>query len=393
MTTAETLDKPIRVAITYRVCQHWRTNAFRRLHARPDIDVTVLHGSDVPGTRVTNGKNLDGFNHVQMFTLKKRGVDLVFHPFIFFHLWRLRPDVILAEGGSNVFSNIPAYFYAWLTRTPTIWWTLGAMPGQTYEGLVRKTYRRVVVGLERASTVLLGYSSLALEYFKQMGFPEQRCFRAVNCIDTDRILEGADAARENASRLRAELGLTGKKVVLFVGILIASKKIDRLLRSFAEVSKNVADAKLVIVGDGDDRDRLEQIASELGIDADTHFAGRVVDGVQDYYQLGDVFVLPGLGGLAVSEALANSLPIICGVGDGCEVDLVLNGENGYRIDSDDDDEVEAFIADRLVEILGDDDKRARMSQAAIDTIKNKWNVHSYIEGVVAAIKYAVAAKN
>ena len=75
------------------------------------------------------------------------------------------------------------------------------------------------------------------------------------------------------------------------------------------------------------------------------------------------------------------------------MDLVLNGENGYRIDSDDDDEVEAFIADRLVEILGDDDKRARMSQAAIDTIKNKWNVHSYIEGVVAAIKYAVAAKN
>ena len=126
--------KPIRVAITYRVCQHWRTNAFRRLHARPDIDLTVLHGSDVPGTRVKNGKNLDGFHHVQMLTLKRKGVDLVFHPFIFFHLWSARPDVILAEGGSNVLSNFPSYFYAWLTRTPTIWWTLGGDAGANLRG-------------------------------------------------------------------------------------------------------------------------------------------------------------------------------------------------------------------------------------------------------------------
>ena len=386
------MDRPIRVAITYRVCQHWRTNAFRRLHARPDIDVTVLHGAGVPGTRVTNGKQLDGFNHVQMFTLKKRGVDLVFHPFIFFHLLRLRPDVILAEGGSNVFSNVPSYFYAWLTRTPTIWWTLGAMPGQTYEGFVRKVYRRIVVAQERASTVLLGYSSLALQYFKEMGFPKERCFRAVNCIDTDRILEGVDAARQNSEKLRTELGLSGKKIVLFVGILLASKKIDRLLRSFAETRKSVDDARLVIVGDGEDRSRLERLAADLGIEEDTHFVGRIVEGVQDYYQLGDVFVLPGLGGLAVSEALANSLPIICGIGDGCEVDLVQNGVNGFRIASDVDEEVEAFISERLVEILSDDAKRQRMSEAAIDTIKNKWNVHTYIDGIVTAIKYAASKR-
>ena len=292
----------------------------------------------------------------------------------------------VAEGGSNVLSNFFSYFYAWLTRTPTIWWTLGAMPGQTYEGIIRKTYRKIVVAQERASTVFLGYSSLALQYFREMGFPEERCFRAVNCIDTDRILEGASAARANAINLREELGLTDKKVVLFVGILLESKKIDRLLRSFASVRQVNTDARLVIVGDGEDRSRLVQISKELGIANDVLFVGKVVEGVQDYYQLGDVFVLPGLGGLAVSEALANGLPIICGVGDGCEVDLVQNGDNGYRIDSDVDSEVEAFISECLIEILGDDEKRKKMSDASLNTIKHRWNVHTYIDEIVAAVK-------
>ena len=136
--------------------------------------------------------------------------------------------------------------------------------------LIRKTYRRIVVAQEKASSVFLGYSSVALQYFKEMGFPDERCFRAVNCIDTDRILEGAPAARENARRLRDELGLVDKKIVLFVGILIQSKKIDRLLRSFAQVRAACPDAKLVIVGDGDDRQRLEQIAKDLEIDGDVH---------------------------------------------------------------------------------------------------------------------------
>ena len=94
----------------------------------------------------------------------------------------------------------------------------------------------------------------------------------------------------------------------------------------------------------------------------------------------------------MSEALANGLPLICGVGDGCEVDFVQNGENGYRIASDVDAEVETFITDHLIEILSDDSKRERMSEAAVDTIKNKWNVHTYIEGIVAAIKCAAAMK-
>ena len=90
----------------------------------------------------------------------------------------------------------------------------------------------------------------------------------------------------------------------------------------------------------------------------------------------------------MSEALANGLPVICGIGDGCEVDLVQNGENGFRIDSDVDDEVEAFIATHLIESLNDDQLLARMSQGALDMIKNKWNVNTYIDGIVTAIKYA-----
>ena len=75
--------KPIRVVITYRVCQHWRVPVFERLSQDESLDLTVLHGSSVPKTKLVNGKDLSAINHIQHRTIKWPGVDFVFHPFLF----------------------------------------------------------------------------------------------------------------------------------------------------------------------------------------------------------------------------------------------------------------------------------------------------------------------
>ena len=132
--------KPIRVVVTYRVCQHWRAHIFAKLNARTDLELAVFHGQSIPNTKCVNGDNLDGFEHIEHFTATLPGAKKwVFHPFIWQSLWKYRPDVILAEGGSNLFTNFLVLAYAKLFRRPVVWWTLGELSGSSYKGLIRTT--------------------------------------------------------------------------------------------------------------------------------------------------------------------------------------------------------------------------------------------------------------
>ena len=58
------------------------------------------------------------------------------------------------------------------------------------------------------------------------------------------------------------------------------------------------------------------------------FVGKIIDGISKYFLQSDVFVLPGLGGLAISDAMIHGLPVIAGKADGTEIDLVTN-ETGF----------------------------------------------------------------
>ncbi len=391
----ERTPKPIRVVVVYRVCQHWRAPMFARLNARPEIDLAVFHGQSIPGTKLINGEHLEGFAHKEHWTLSGRvrgggrTTPWVVCPMIWWSLIRHAPDVILAEGGSNILTNLFVFAYAKLWRRPVIWWTLGELPGRRFSGL-RKLYRRFRITMERSATILLGYSSVALKYFQSIGIPPERCFRAVNCVDTDRVFRDIEQGASRVPALRRKLGMEGKRVLLFVGALTAAKKIDRLLHAFARIVPELPETRLLMVGDGPDRARLEELAGTLGIAERCHFAGQIIEGVSDYYELADLFILPGLGGLAVSEALAHGLPVICSRGDGCEVDLVVPGQTGYRTEADDDAEVIDFIAARAREILSDEGRLAEMSEAARRIIVEKYNVHTYLDNIVAAIQAAYA---
>ena len=382
-------DRPIRVAVTYRVCQHWRSHIFAALNARDDLELAVFHGQSIPNTKYVNGEDLQGFEHVEHFTVSVPGArKWVMHPFIWRTLWKYRPDVILAEGGSNFLTNFPVLMYAKIFRRPVVWWTLGELRGRTYKGLIRGAYRGLIVLQEKLSNVYLGYSAVALDYFRKMGFAEEDCFIAVNCVDTNRVFQKIEERQKDAESLRARFNLEGKKVILFVGAFTVHKRIDRLLRVFAKIKDQLPDTVLMIVGDGAIGDEVRNQAQELGIADRTIFTGQVIENISDYYELGNVFVLPGLGGLAISEAMAHGMPVVCTVADGCEIDLVVEGETGFRLFSDDDAEVESFLAEKLLTVLGNDDQLASMSEKARERIVNTHNVNTYLESIVESVKHA-----
>ena len=384
---------PIKVVLTYRVLFHWRVPVFRRLSEVPDFRFVALHGSDFPGTKAVNSKSLDGISHRELWTIKPdivsngEAIATPICPALPIHLARERPDVIVCEGGSNFFNNLLVFAYAVPTRTPVVWWTLGELRNRPPRTRTQRVFDAVVRWMERHSAALVGYSSLAIAYFDRMGYAKHRQYRAVNCIDTDRAMAGVQEARARAEQLRDELGLSGKRVLLFVGAMTPAKRLEDLIAVYGRLRKSHSDLRLLLVGDGPHRAFLQTFARSCGAE-DAIFTGEVIDGVAGYFALGDLFVLPGLGGLAISEAMVYGLPVIATEADGCELDLIEPSCNGELVASGDLAALEASIS----RYIGSSDLLRAAGERSRWLIENRFNIGSYMQSVEAAIRFAAGPR-
>lgn len=132
---------------------------------------------------------------------------------------------------------------------------------------------------------------------------------------------------------REKLGIADDDMVLLnIGRLGNEKNLDELVRYFADVLPTHPQLKFLIVGDGPARAMLEELAQSLGVQQAVIFTGMVPPTqVQEYYQLGDIFVSASTSetqGLTYIEAAANGLPLLCRQ-DPCLRDVMVRGENGY----------------------------------------------------------------
>ena len=133
---------------------------------------------------------------------------------------------------------------------------------------------------------------------------------------------------------RMKLGISDEQLVLInLGRLGMEKNLEELLNIFAKVRVSNDKLVLLIVGDGPAKGQLERKADALGISDSVIFTGMVEPSeVQDYYQLGDVFVSASTSetqGLTYIEAAANGLPFLCRQ-DPCLIGVISQGENGFE---------------------------------------------------------------
>lgn len=147
---------------------------------------------------------------------------------------------------------------------------------------------------------------------------------------------GDDERREK----RRGLGIPDNhQVLLNLGRLGTEKNLGELLEFFATVLTQNSQLTFLIVGDGPDREHLEKLSTDLGIESHMVFTGMVEPWqVQEYYQLADVFVSASTSetqGLTYIEAAANGLPLLCRKDD-CLSGVIKEGVNGYEYTSQDE---------------------------------------------------------
>ncbi len=114
--------------------------------------------------------------------------------------------------------------------------------------------------------------------------------------------------------LSDRLGLQNGPIILFVGRLSIIKGLPYLLKAFSRVLPTIPNANLVLVGEGPEKDALQDEAGELGIKDSVFFAGKVDWGeIHRVYQSADVLVLPSIyeqGGGLLLEAMACGVSIV-----------------------------------------------------------------------------------
>jgi glycosyltransferase involved in cell wall biosynthesis len=115
-------------------------------------------------------------------------------------------------------------------------------------------------------------------------------------------------------QIRNKFALPSEKIILFVGRLVPEKGLDILIKALPIVLQNGIQAKIVVVGEGPQKQEYEALANNYGIGNKVFFAGHLDDWtLRALYQIADVFVVPSRFepfGIVALEAMAARCPVI-----------------------------------------------------------------------------------
>lgn len=179
---------------------------------------------------------------------------------------------------------------------------------------------------------------------------------------------------------------------LFVGRLHARKRVDLLLRAFADFlgADAARQARFVIVGDGPERPALAQLAAQLGIAGRVEFTGEVTDNdrLRPLFHRSIAYVCPGWLGLGVNHALAFGTPVLWDAHQphAPEVEL-LGAHNAVTIPRLEGDAARQTAFARAMGELADDPERVlRLARGAYADYCAYGAMDRMVDGYAAAVR-------
>ncbi|RXK50722.1 glycosyltransferase [Aquirufa rosea] len=243
--------------------------------------------------------------------------------------------------------------------------------------LVRESRKRFVNLVDAH----INYLDEAKDIHASYGVPPERVFVTANSPDTDYI------AQQYAEIKKEEIPESNPFRLLHVGRLVKWKQVDLLIQATVQLKSQFPLTELHVVGDGPELASLKTLVESLGAHDYIHFWG----GIYDMKELGKItlasgiYVLAGMGGLSINEAMCFGKPVICSVADGTEKKLVKEGINGHYFESG--------SLSSLVEVISrlfqQPDQIKKMGQASKKIIEQEINIHSVLNNYMEAFRFAI----
>jgi len=303
-----------KVLIIQRELPFYRIPLFEKLLNSKEFDFYLITGEN---DSVSGGKNvIKNEKALKIKNIKKniKNFEFWYHKNLIKQIRKIKPDVIVLEGMISNISNWQIIFLKKIMKFKLIAWVCGY---QNYTGKIKDFLLKKYFSF---FDYCLAYHTKAKEFLLNYGFPREKIAVLNNAVKVNKKYN-----KKHIQKIKETYNLNDKKVILFVGRVKKSKKIELLLDSIKLLDKKYA---CLIVGGGD---YLGFLKKKYKKQKNIIFTGEVIKGVEDYFQVADIFVLPGPGGLSLNEALYHGLPIISSLADGSAEDLVINNYNGFLL--------------------------------------------------------------
>jgi glycosyltransferase involved in cell wall biosynthesis len=234
--------------------------------------------------------------------------------------------------------------------------------------------------LKRAILANTAFAAISAEIereWRALGVAPNRMVRSSSGVDAERFHPGTSTVENQ---------LLPRPRVLFTGRLHPQKNLPLLLEAWSSVAIERA-GSLILVGPGNDRQRLVELAESLGISNRVQFTGGV-DNPADYLRAADIFVLPSVAeGMSNSllEAMATGLP--CAVSEiGGNTDLVEEGVSGRLVP---EPTPEAWTQ-TLHQLLDDPVKAQQLGAAARRRIDDEFSLSAVVDRYVDLYRQMLA---
>lgn len=335
----------------------WAAEVYRRLGgkgihivtARVPEDATVDAGSPNTVHRLdlkrTPWLRPESLGMYARFFFKSLALALT-HRFSAIHAFRALPE------------GLVAWLVARLTFRPVVIYAHGEELTTWGKG---GKYKAMRLALRHADTVIAN-SDFTRRELLAMGVRRENIILISPGVDVERYRPGLPC-----EDLRLSVGMRPEqRLILSVGRLSRRKGFDMVIRSMPELARRGIDARYVLVGIGEDREYLEVLARELGVENRVHLIGHAApEDLPRWYNACDVFAMPNREingdtegfGMVFIEAAACGKAVISGQAGGTG-DAVLDGVTGLRVDGADP----AAVADALSSLLLDAGILASMGQ-------------------------------
>jgi glycosyltransferase involved in cell wall biosynthesis len=301
----------------------------------------------------------------------------VLSPTIVGHLFQFRPDVVFVSG-----------FSIWTVLTLLFKWLGGWRVVIVYEGStqtydfqdapLRLALRRLLV---RWTDACMTNSHAGKTYLtKVLHAPATEVFaQPYEVPDPSALLQRVEGVRQPVMQ---------RPVFLFAGQLVPRKGLNFLLDACAQLNAWGHQAySLVVVGDGVQRQELEQMSRDRGL-TNVHWAGWVpYNHLGTYFTQADVFILPSLEdtwGMVVLEAMVFGKPVLCSQWVGT-AELIKPGENGEIFDPYQTE----TLAQYMLQFIQYPDQIARMGarSKALIAPHNPTNAVNFLIQVIGYVRH------
>lgn len=225
----------------------------------------------------------------------------------------------------------------------------------------------------------LNYSTAAYEVLPSYGIRREQIHVTYNSTDTSALQK----ERKMVEQLPPMLPPCPHRL-LHIGRLVKWKRVDLLIEAFHTIKEKYEDAELLIIGNGPELESLKRQAAATAESSSIQFIGAVYEPqlLGRYMYESSIYVLAGMGGLSINDAMTYGMPVVCSVCDSTERDLVKEGINGAFFKEGD----AKSLADKICDIFSSPERIKNMGRESERIIREEINIETVSNRYIEAFK-------